>query len=470
MIQALADPAPWPEPRPPLRQAGSSALTANLRVDLDSAAEQRELLGSGFNFEHALWSCPQFRGLFQREILDPFQPAVARVDTGLLPAAPPELSAEELGPDVYMSMLASEPYAESWRFIERLNEAGVRVVLGVWGGPNQFTREGVRRGTLDPAHYDRYVDYVATLVDFLVRREGLEIWAITIANEPDGGDGVQIPPEGLAYIGHALALRLQPLGVKLYGPDTASGGNAMAYLPLLLDDPVIAAQMAFVGFHQYHPSSEVGMVVDYVRARRPDLPVIITEYTSFKYGDLDTGLEVNDRAGVTLDVVDMLLSHYEQGVDAALYWDAVDYLQPGHTAITRWGILRGPGRDFARRTRYYGMAQVLPFLQPGARVLPGGLEGMHELRSLAVVLPGGEPAVFVVNQGPDTVDLRLDLAGSDAGRFSSLTVWRTDRTSRGEPQGRVRLQNGVGQLGIPPFSVTTLFPSGGSPDDARELD
>jgi hypothetical protein len=113
---------------------------------------------------------------------------------------------------------------------------------------------------------------------------------------------------------------------------------------------------------------------------------------------------------------------------------------------------------------------VLPFLQPGARVLPGGLEGLHELRSLAVVLPGGEPAVFLVNQGPDTVDLRLDLAGAEAARFSSLTVWRTDRAARGEPQGRVRLQNGIGQLGIPPFSVTTLFPSGGSPDDASELD
>jgi hypothetical protein len=74
---------------------------------------------------------------------------------------------------------------------------------------------------LDPAHYDRYVEYVATLVDFMVRREGLELWAITIANEPDGGDGVQIPPEGLAYIGHALALRLQPRGVICQGAGAA---------------------------------------------------------------------------------------------------------------------------------------------------------------------------------------------------------------------------------------------------------
>jgi hypothetical protein len=44
-----------------------------------------------------------------------------------------------------------------------------------------------------------------------------------------------------------------------------------------------------------------------------------------------------------------------------------------------------------------------------------------------------------------------------------MTVWRTDRTSRGEPQGRVRLTNGAGQVAIPPRSVTTLFPSGDAP-------
>src|ERR671926_159434 len=97
------DPGPysppgWPDPRVThVRNPGPSE-PASLRVDLDSAAAHRPILGAGFNFEHALWSCPEFRGLFRSEILDPFQPAIARVDTGLLPAAPAELPARDLTP------------------------------------------------------------------------------------------------------------------------------------------------------------------------------------------------------------------------------------------------------------------------------------------------------------------------------------------------------------------------------------
>src|SRR5205085_809729 len=160
-------------------------------------------------------------------------------DSGLLPAAPAELRAHELGPAVYTSVLSSPQYADSWRMFKRLNRAGVRIILGVWGGPAQFTLDGTRRGTLNPAHYDDYVDYVSTLVDYLVRQQGIDLWATTIANEPDGGDGNQIPPDGLAYIAHQLAPRVAADGVKLYGPDTANGANALAYLPALLDDPVV---------------------------------------------------------------------------------------------------------------------------------------------------------------------------------------------------------------------------------------
>jgi hypothetical protein len=58
-------------------------------------------------------------------------------------------------------------------------------------------------------------------------------------------------------------------------------------------------------------------------------------------------------------------------------------LQPGHDAITRWGLLRGPGEDFKRRQRYYGMQQILAYLQPGARVLGDSQTGSDKLQTLA---------------------------------------------------------------------------------------
>src|SRR5215468_7865646 len=187
------DPMPYHSPPPPEHHEShypaldNSAEPVSLQVELGSA-QTRPILGTGFNFEHALWSCPEFRSIFRSEILDTFKPAIARLDTGLLPAAPPDLPAQQLNPAVYESVLSSAPYADSWRFFQRLNRAGVRIVLGVWGGPAQFTRDGTRLGLLEPAHYDDYVDYVATVVGFIVRQQNIPIWATTIANEPDGGD------------------------------------------------------------------------------------------------------------------------------------------------------------------------------------------------------------------------------------------------------------------------------------------
>jgi hypothetical protein len=91
----------------------------------------------------------------------------------------------------------------------------------------------------------------ATVVHFVVHSQGVQLWATTIANEPDGGDGNPIPREGLAYIAHQLATRVAADGVKLYGPDTADSQTALRYLPPLLDDPVVVANLAFVGVQQY---------------------------------------------------------------------------------------------------------------------------------------------------------------------------------------------------------------------------
>jgi hypothetical protein len=456
-----APPGPGPlETHTPLDDAPEQ-VTLHVDLGAGDSGQIRPILGAGFNLENALWSCPEFRGLFRSEILDPFKPAIARVDSGLLPAAPAELPAAALGPAVYQSVLSSAPYADSWRFFQRLNRAGVKIVLGVWGGPAQFTDDGTRRGVLLPAHYDDYVEYVATVVEFLVHTQNIQLWATTIANEPDGGDGNQIPPDGLAYIAHALAPRLAASGVKLYGPDTADGRDALPYLDLLLSDPTIADNLAFVGFHQYFPSPEVGDVVSFVHARRPDLPVIVTEYTSFGFGDLDDGQEAHNQYGYTLDIATTLLSHYRQGVDAALYWDAIDYLQPGHDAITRWGLLEGPSRDFARRVRYYGLLQILPYLQPGTQVLADRQDGGAELHTLEVQTPDGAPAIFLVSQDYGTLDLTLDLTGANG--FSSWIVTRTARGHLADTLGRLQVRDGIGRLTLPPRSITTLFPAGASP-------
>ena len=435
------------------------ASSMHLAVDLMPGADRAPLLGTGFNLEHGLWSCPAFRPVLHHDLVGPFHPALARIDTGLLPAAPPDLPASRLNRQIYQSILQSEPYSEQWQMIRKLDHAGVRVVLGVWGGPDQFTDDGTRRGVLLPRHYDDYVEYVVSVIDFLVAQQGLPIWAITVANEPDGGDGNQIPPDGFAYIAHQLAVKLEPYRVQLYGPDTTSADAAMDYLPLLLRDPVVADQLAFVGFHQYSGDPSVADVSNYVHARRPGLPVVVTEYTSFSFGDLDAGQEASSSLDFTLDIADTVLAHYRLGADAALYWDAVDYLQPGHDAITRWGLLRSPAEDFAPREWYYGLLQILPYLQPGAQVLQTERLGGNDVGLLAVRTADQRLALFLVNQKEAAVEVDLSLQGPAGVAPDLLVVTRTDATQTASPDGAVELEDGAGYVRLPGRSITTLLSS-----------
>src|SRR5581483_2911669 len=119
----------------------------------------------------------------RRRLLEPFRPAVARIDSGQIPLAPEGVPAEQLGPESYQKIMAAPLYQPSWEFIRRLNRQQVQVMLGIWGAPGAFTDDGTRRGVLLPEYFDKYVEYCTSIVDYLVRKQGLSIWAITIANE-----------------------------------------------------------------------------------------------------------------------------------------------------------------------------------------------------------------------------------------------------------------------------------------------
>ena len=220
---------------------------------------------------------------------------------------------------------------------------------------------------------------------------------------------------------------------------------------------MVSEHLAFVGFHQYTGDPSVATVSNFVRERRPDLPVVVTEYTSFNFGDLDAGQDAVSPLDFTLDVADTVLAHYRYGADAALYWDAVDYLQPGHDAITRWGLLRGPAEDFGRREWYYGLLQILPYLQPGAQVLETERRGGDDLGLLALRTADEHLALFFVNESSAPIDLDLDLIGLPEMTPASLRITQTDAAATLRANGAIRLDQGTATVTLPGRSIVTLL-------------
>jgi hypothetical protein len=451
-------------PVPPARVASPSdqMRTASLRVD---TAAGRPVHGHGWNLEHTLWSCPDFRRVVDRWLLTPFQPEVARVDSGQLPFVRENATLAEIGRDHYHAMMDDPKYAPSWTMLRRLNGDEVRLMLGIWGGPGQFNDDGTRRGTLMPEHVDGYVDYVASVVEYLVTRQNVSIWSVTVANEPDGGDGTTIPPDLYVEVARRLGPKVAQYGVTLYGPDTASAGNARPYVARLVDDPDVLQWFSSIATHEYFTTHELRELIADVRGAGSTLPVYITEYTSFRFGAMDRGQEATNEMGHMLDSLQVYASLMNAGADAAIYWDAVDYYQAGHAAITRWGILQGPGEAFAPRTRYFGFQQILPYVQAGSTILPIELAGPERLAAMAI---GGGPSrprdltIAAINRsGPTQLTLTLD--GPAPQTFE---VYVTDRERHFEHLGRVDVDAGTATLMVPARSVTTL--SAGPPPDEDE--
>ena len=456
-----ADP---PVMSPPVASRRDTVREASLRVDTTAG---RPTAGHGFNLEHTLWSCPDFRRVFRRSFLTTFQPDIARVDSGQLPFAPESAPASALGPEVYQTLMDDPKYAPGWSMLRLLNRQNVRLMLGVWGGPGQFTDDGTRRGELLPQYVDAYVDYVTAVVDYLVRRQNVTIWSVTVANEPDGGDGTTIPPDRYVEVARKLGPRLAPYGVTLNGPDTASAANALPYLDQLLEEPDLLQYFGAITTHEYFPENSMAELVQRVHATQSGLPVYATEYTSFRFGAMDRGQEATNEIGHMIDSLQVYASLMNAGADAAIYWDGIDYYQAGHAAITRWGLLQGPSEAFAPRTRYYGFSQILPYVQAGSVILPTELSGPSRLSALAVgggTRRPGDLAIAALNRsGPVALSMKLD--GPAPPTFE---VWVTDVDRDFEHLGRVSVKDGRVTATVPARSIVTFTASPPPDEDLGE--
>jgi O-glycosyl hydrolase len=464
------DPGPVEEfhhadpPIAPARVASPSDTlqTASLRVDTTAG---RVVAGHGWNLEHTLWSCPDFRRVLDRALLTPFQPDVARVNSGQLPFVREDATLAEIGRDHYQAMMDDPKYRPGWAMLRKLNNESVRLMLGIWGGPGQLNDDGTRRGTLLPENVDGYVEYVTAVVEYLVTRQRVSIWSVTVANEPDGGDGTAIPPELYVEVARKLGPKVAQYGVTLYGPDTASAANARPYVAALVDDPEALKWFGAIATHEYFTNHELRDLIADVRSANSTLPVYVTEYTSFRFGAMDRGQEASNEMGHMLDSLQVFASLMNAGADAAIYWDAVDYYQAGHAAITRWGILQGPGEAFAPRTRYFGFQQILPYVQAGATILPIDLIGPERLTALAIGggerRPGDLTIAAINRSGPTPLTQTLDGPAPH-----SFELYDTSRDRHVEHTGRVAVSGGTATLTVPARSVTTL--SAGPPPDEDE--
>jgi O-glycosyl hydrolase len=440
-----------PPVRPP-RAAGDAYLL------VDGRAAGPPIAGAGFNLEPTLWTCGPARPLIEERILDAFQPTLVRVGLAQEPWAPDDAtSVDDLTWDAYQRVLDSPENQPSWDFIAMLNRRGITPIVAPWGAPGLLTDNGEPTGRLLPKHFERYAEYYAAAIDYLVNRRGLRVGPASVTNEPDCGDGSHISARDFPKVARLVGERLAPYGVPLYGPDTCTAEGAVRYLDALLLDGEALQYFSVLGTHQYSPGGEVAELVREMREADLDLPLYVTEYTTYRYGNLDDGQEAPDEMAYLLEIATVLQSHLTGGADAAIYWDAVDYLWLLHDAISKWGVLRGPQLDppLSPRKRYYGMLQIMPYLSAGVQVIDTSTRGPATLVPLVVQGPAdGALALILVNRGREiNLDVEFEHLQTPATVFH---LYSTSATEDRAPGPDAQVVDDHLYVTVPARSIVTL--------------
>jgi O-glycosyl hydrolase len=338
-----------------------------------------------------------------------------------------------------------------------LNRRGIEPMVAPWGAPGLFTEDGSPTGRLRPEYFERYAEYHAAAIDYVVRRRGLRVGPASVMNEPDCGDGSRINATDFARVARLVGERLAPYGVQLYGPDTCTAEAAVRYLDALILDDGALNYFAAIGTHQYSPGGEVAELLREMREAGLDLPLYVTEHTTYCHGNLDDGGEAPSEMAYLLETASVLQSHLTAGADAALYWDAVDYYWTLHHAVSEWGLLRGPlgPSPFDPRKRYYGMLQILPYLPAGARLLDPSLRGPATLLSLIVARPEDDAvSVILINRGRE---VRLTVQFEHLRRpASNFRLYRTSASEDRADLGDVSVHDDQLEIVVPARSIVTL--------------
>ena len=270
-------------------------------------------------------------------------------------------------------------------------------------------------------------------------------------NETDcyPAEGPRVDPEEMPKVLDAVASRLQKEGmgdVKLVVAENAMVENN--YIEQILKHPELMSQVGAFSLHVYSDTADVRPHVESVQqSQYPDVPVWLTEYGDLN--DLDRSAE-NEWKGFSVRATRRVLKALNQGVTAALYWDAFDNYHEHYPRMTYYGLIRNSDHVYTPKKRYYATRQLYHFVHPGAqRIAIQAPEG--ELASGFVNSDDGSVVVVGVQEGgPERLSLVLPAFNG------TVLVYQTTRRLNCEKTSTVPVANGKVEVDLQKDSIFTL--------------
>jgi O-glycosyl hydrolase len=335
-------------------------------------------------------------------------------------------------------------------FIRAVGARGVKVIASVWTPPVWMKRDpddrpapfchGQCGGHLDPSMRDEFAEYLVAYVKMLKAETGVDLYALSLQNEPLFAEGY----ESCVYTEADYAATLKVVGARLhaerlktkvFGPEHMGSfkWNA-AFFARLLDDSEAARDLDIYAVHSYLDgvSADYGSAEGWTRMSErvaaAGKPLWMTETSGY---DGSWGQAFETARGLHLA---LRYGHVEGWV----YWYFAGNL-----------LVKGEPTPL-----FYALASYYRFVRPGAVQVASSAGDADVL--VTAFRRGGSLTLVLINSGAHERRVALHVTGGPLP--TPLTAYRTSERDKLAALGRVDARAII----LAPSSITTLV-AGGPP-------
>ncbi|MDR9417377.1 glycoside hydrolase family 30 beta sandwich domain-containing protein [Gracilimonas sp.] len=329
----------------------------------------------------------------------------------------------------------------------KISQDGFKIISSPWTAPPWMKdNNDWKGGKLLPEYYDTWALFFSKYLT-AYKEEGIDIWGITVENEPLGNDSNWesmhfTPEEQNEFVKNHLGPQLENDGyadIKLLGYDQNRHEELIEWVDAMYDDEEAAQYYDGTAVHWYASTYKIfAEELQYAHQKAPNKHLIQTEatvdadipawkddawYWSKEATDWGWDWAPEDRKHLHPKYVPVfryardMIGTLNNWVDGWVDWNMVLNRQGGPNWAENWcvaPVIVDPDADEVYYTPlYYTMSHFSRYIRPGA-VRIGHEISDDELMLTAAQNPDGSIAVVLLNQGEAQKGIELDLNGQKA--------------------------------------------------------
>ena len=437
-----------------VRKTAFAPTASSVRIIVDGKAPRQVLTGIGGAFTESTSSLlarmsPEKR----REVIDAYfgpegaRYSLTRTHIGSCDFSRGHYCYAPVEDDVLLEHFSIDPDRKSLLPLIKdalaVSKDGFAILASPWAAPWWMKdNKGWIDGTLLPEYRETFANY---LVKYLqaYKAEGVDIWGITVVNEPYGNGGnwesmYFSPQTETAFVQEFLGPAFEAAGlghVKILGYDQNRAGIP-EWADVMYADEASSRYFDGMAVHWYESTVEwFPELLSYAHGKAPEKHLIQAEgcddaevphwqddawYWQKEATDWGWDWAPADQRHLHPKYVPVfryardLIGCLNSWVDGWIDWNMVLDRQGGPNWANNWclaPVIVDPDADEVYYTPiYYTMVHFSRFLRPGASVLTVACDS-EDVMATAVRNPSGEVAVVVLNQGSEPRGIELDLDG-----------------------------------------------------------